>query len=165
MNSEEREAVRRAEFARLRLIHEELDRLDLDAGQRSSSVLSKASFLSVATGVIIAAATARLWDGQPVLGAIALALACFSLVCASIALRPGNRLGILPQRLVDRYLDTTKAAITVEREIVLDKSKVLGFRENDITLRAKWVLVGFVLLIASTAALCITFAIETLGGT
>jgi hypothetical protein len=148
----------------MRLIHEELDRLGADASQRVASVMSKASFLSVAAGVIIAASTTRLWETQPLIGVIALALACLSLVSAAIALRPGERTELLPQRLVDRYLDSTRNAMSVEREIVVDKSLVLVSRERDLEARAKWVSLGFILLIASTTALGTTFAIETLGG-
>jgi hypothetical protein len=164
MGSKKQVDQQRSAFARLRLIHEELDRLGVDASQRSAGVMSKASFLAVAAGVIIAASTTRLWVAQPIIGIFALALACVSLISAAIALRPGSRSELLPQRLVDRYLDSTRNAMSVEREIVIDKSVVLDLRERDLASRAQWVSRGFILLIASTIALCITFAIETLGG-
>ncbi|UTT62591.1 hypothetical protein [Microcella humidisoli] len=155
----------RRSFSRIRLIHEELDRLGADASARHSSIMSKGSFLAVAAGVVIAATSSRLWEVQPIVGLAALVLACLALVGSALALRPGQRIELLPQRLADKYVDSQLTAATVERQLVLDKAHVLVAREGDLKNRSLLVSTGFVLLILSTTALCITFSFETLGGT
>ncbi|WP_146168506.1 hypothetical protein [Rathayibacter caricis] len=153
----------RAQFARVRLINEELDRLGTDAAERTASVNGKASFLAVSAGVLVAASTAQVWTVAAAFGVLALVLACASLTCAAVALRPAGRPGIEAQRLVDRYVDSTQSASQVETQLVRDKAAVLSARETDLRARATWVWVGFAALALAVAALTLVFAAETLG--
>lgn len=158
------EATRRAKFDRVRLLSTELDELSVDASQRASSVNNKASFLAVSAGVLVAASTSHLWTALAWLGALALALSCAALLCAAIASRPGRRRGIVAQRLVDRYLDSTLSTLSVEELIVRDKAAVIAGRETDLQHRAKWVWVGSLLLAGAATSLLGAFSLEILGG-
>lgn len=158
------DAQRRARFARVRLLNEELDKLVTDAADRTASVTNKASFLAVSAGVLVAASTVQLWTKSPVFGVAALGLACIALACAAVAVRPGKRMGIEARRLVDRYADSTLNALHVESQIIEDKANVLTQRESDLRARAVWVWSGFAALALAAAALTVVFAAEVLGG-
>ena len=160
---DEVEEDRRAQFARVRLINEELDKLGADAAERTTSVNGKASFLAVSAGVLVAASTAQIWTIAATFGVVALALACVALICAAVAVRPGKRPGIEAQRLVDRYIDSSQSGLQIEIQIVRDKSAVLRERESDLRARATWVWIGFAILAVAVAALTLVFATETLG--
>lgn len=157
-------AARRLRFDRVRLLNEELDRLSVDAAERTASVSNKASFLAVAAGVLIAAVTAQLWRAAPAFGIVALGFACLGLASAAIALRPGKRLGIQARRLVDRHLDCEHSAAQVEDELVRDKATVLNDREKDIADRGRWVWIGFGGVAFAALSLSLVFSIEILGG-
>lgn len=144
----------------MRLLNEELDKLSIDASERSSSVINKASFLAVSAGVAIGASTSQIWKQLPIFALLSLALAGLALVCAAAALRPGLRVGISAQRLTDQFIDSTQSAAAVERAIVIMKSQALTSREVDLRTRATWIWVGFFMLTAAAAALTITFAFE-----
>lgn len=161
---QDRIAAARRRFDRTRLLNEELDHLMTDATERTNSVSAKASFLAVAAGVLITAATAQLWRYAPVFGVIALAFACVALACAAVALRPGRRPGIEARRLVDRHVDCEHSAAEVERELVQDKATVLTAIEKDIASRGKWVWVGFAGLSLAAVCLAVVFGLELLGG-
>ncbi|RYF05788.1 MAG: hypothetical protein EOO40_10055 [Deltaproteobacteria bacterium] len=152
-----------ARFARVRLLNEELDALVVDSGTRAASVLNKASFLAVTAGVIVAASTAQLWTTAGVIGVCALVLASLAIFCAAAALRPGKRLGLQAQRLVDVYMDSTKSVRRIEAEIVRSKAQVIEAHENDLRNRATWVWAGFILLGAGTILLSIVYALEVIG--
>ena len=154
----------RLRFDRVRLLNEELDRLGVDSAARNASVSGKASFLAVAAGVVLTAATSQLWAGAALLGLSSVVLSCAGLLSAAIALRPGRRLEIQARRLVDRHLDCTHSAAQVEEEIVSDKATVLAAREDDLRGRATWVWVGFGSLVAAAVALAVVFGVEVLGG-
>lgn len=156
--------ARRARFARVRLLNEELDKLTTDAAERTASVTNKASFLAVSSGVLVAASTVQLWTKLAGFGVAALALACIALACAAVAVRPGKRIGIQARRLVDRYSDSTLSALQVESQIIEDKANVLTERETDLRARAVWVWSGFAALAMAAAALTVVFAAEVLGG-
>ncbi|MDL9980077.1 hypothetical protein [Microbacterium candidum] len=156
--------LRRARFARVRLLNEELDKLVTDAADRTVSVNSKASFLAVSAGVLVAASTVQLWTKSPAFGVAALGLACVALACAAVAVRPGKRMGIQARRLVDRYADSTTSALQVESQIIEDKANALTQRESDLRSRAVWVWWGFAALALAAAALTVVFAVEVLGG-
>ncbi|MFZ7087242.1 hypothetical protein [Curtobacterium sp. RRHDQ10] len=121
-------AAQRARFARVRLLIEEIDRITEDGELRSSSVANKASFLTVAAGVVVAASAAQLWTAFPVGGVIALGLACLGLLCAAVALRPARRFGLVAQRLADRYLDSIKTALDIKASLVRQKADVITGR-------------------------------------
>lgn len=157
-------AARRVRFDRIRLLNEELDRLGADAADRTASVTNKASFLAVSAGVLITGLTVQLWAELAVLGVVALALACVSLACAAVAVRPGKRRGLEARRLVDRYADSTATVLQMETQIVNDKAAVLAEREGDLRSRAAWVWAGFAALAFAAAALTLVFAAEILGG-
>ncbi len=157
------DTARRSQFARVRLVNEELDRLGTDAAERTASVTGKASFLAVSAGVLVAASTTQVWTVAAMFGVVALALACVALACAAVAVRPGKRCGIEAQRLVDRYVDSTQTAHQVELQLVRDKATVLRAREADLRARATWVWAGFATLAIAGAALTLVFAAETLG--
>ncbi|MDD1386777.1 hypothetical protein [Curtobacterium poinsettiae] len=157
-------AARRRKFDRVRLLNEEMDRLTADVDQRVASVLNKASFLAVAAGVIIAASVAQLWTVLPWIGVLALGFACVGLLCATVALRPGRRVGLVAQRLADLYLDSELYASTIERQLVRQKANIISAREADLIARAQWVAAGSTALLVSVAALTIVFATQTLGG-
>jgi len=156
--------ARRRKFDRVRLLNEEVDRLTVDVEQRAASVSNKASFLAVAAGVIIAAAVAQLWTVLPWIGVLALGFACLGLVCATVALRPGRRIGLVAQRLADAYLDSELSASEIELLLVRRKSDVISARESDLVARAQWVASGLSALLVSVAALTIVFATQILGG-
>lgn len=150
--------------ARVRLLSEELDRAEDGAEARRTSVMGKASFLAVAAGIFIAASTVQSWTELPHLGVLSLALACLAMVCAVVASRPGKRLGLVPRRLVDRYLDSTLTASQVEEQICVDKAAALSSGEVDLASRAKWVTLGFAFLLVASVALLVAFSFEVLGG-
>ena len=162
-NVRDNDEERRARFQRTRLLNEELDKLTTDAAERTASVTSKASFLAVSAGVLVAASTVQLWRTLPWFGVAALALACVALACAAVAVRPGKRLGIQARRLVDRYADSAMSAMQVEAQIVEDKAGAIAFRETDLRSRAVWVWSGFAALAMAAAALTVVFAAEVLG--
>ncbi|MFK4483293.1 hypothetical protein [Curtobacterium sp. AB7] len=157
-------AARRRQFDRVRLLNEEMDRLTIDVDQRAASVSSKASFLAVAAGVIIGASVAQLWTVLPWIGVLALGFACVGLLCATVALRPGRRIGLVAQRLADLYLDSELYAAAIETQLVRQKADVISARESDLIKRARWVAAGSTALLVSVAALTIVFATQTLGG-
>lgn len=161
---QEATAARRLKFDRVRLLNEEMDRLTVDVDQRAASVANKASFLAVAAGVIIAASVAQLWTVLPWIGVIALGFACVGLLCATVALRPGRRIGLVAQRLADAYLDSELSAASVEVQLVRRKADVISARESDLIARAQWVAAGSIALLVSVAALTIVFATQILGG-
>lgn len=156
--------ARRARFARIRLLNEELDKLTTDAAERTASVTNKASFLAVSAGVLVAASTVQLWKTLATFGVAALALACVALAAAAVAVRPGRRIGIQARRLVDRFADSTATAMQIEAQIIEDKANVLALREDDLRARAAWVWSGFAALALAAAALTVVFAAEVLGG-
>lgn len=57
-----------ARAVRIELLSEELDRLTVDAAERTASIANRASFLAISAGVLIAASTAQLWSGRPIFG-------------------------------------------------------------------------------------------------
>ena len=156
--------ARRRKFDRVRLLNEEVDRLTVDVEQRAASVSNKASFLAVAAGVIIAAAVAQLWTVLPWIGVLALGFSCLGLLCATVALRPGRRIGLVAQRLADAYLDSELSASEIELLLVRRKADVISARESDLVARAQWVASGLSALLVSVAALTIVFATQILGG-
>ncbi|MGO4679113.1 hypothetical protein [Microbacterium sp. 2MCAF23] len=164
MKKPDPDAENRKRWARVRLLNEELDRLGVDAAERTTSVTNKASFLAVSAGVLVAAATAQLWKVVPLFGVVSLALACVALACAAVALRPAKRIAVQARRLVDRHLDCGHTAAQVEAELVEDKATVLAAREDDLAARAQWVWVGFAALAVAAISLSIVFSIEVLGG-
>lgn len=158
------EASVRARFARVRLLNEELDKLTVDAAERTASVTNKASFLAVSAGVLVAASTAQLWEAIAAFGVAALALSCAALACAAVAVRPGKRTGIQARRLVDRFSNSASSALQIEAQIIEDKASVLSLREDDLRARAVWVWCGFAALALAAASLTVVFAVEVLGG-
>lgn len=99
----DRQDRQRARALRTELLNAEVDKLTTDAAERTASVANKASFLAVSGGVLIAASTAQLWSARSIFGVGALGIACVALFCATAASRPGKRLGLRAQRLVDTY--------------------------------------------------------------
>jgi hypothetical protein len=157
------ELAERKRFNRVRLLNEELDQLMVDAANRMTSVLSKASFLAVSAGVIVAASTAHTWTSIAITGVLALALASVALICAAVALRPGAHPAIKARRLVDEYLESFSSAGDLENELVQDKAAAIDAIELVIVARARWVSFGFAALILSTVSLAVVFGAETLG--
>lgn len=158
-----RSAASKEKSRRTRLLNEELDKLVTDATGRSASVANRASFLAVAAGVLVAASTAQVWTTAGAIGICALALASLSLLCAAVAMRPGKRLGIQAQRLVDRYLDSSRTANSIEEDIVRDKANIITAQEIDLRARAHWIIGGFISLTAGTILLTVTYALEVIG--
>lgn len=144
--------------------NEELDKLTVDAAERTASVTNKASFLAVSAGVLVAASTAQLWEALAPFGVAALALSCAALACAAVAVRPGKRIGIQARRLVDRFSDSASSALQIEAQGIEDKASVLSLREDDLRARAVWVWCGFAALALAAASLTVVFAAEVLGG-
>lgn len=159
-----KEEHRRALFARVRLINDELNHLVADAAERTASVNNKASFLAVSAGVLVAASTSQLWKHVALLGVVALGLACLALACAAVAVRPGLRSGIEARRLVDRYADSGLNALQVEMQLIEDKASTLSRREVDLRGRAAWVWGGFAALAVAAASLTVVFAAQVLRG-
>ncbi|NJI58606.1 hypothetical protein HCX50_04090 [Microbacterium oxydans] len=154
--------AQRARFARIRLLNEELDKLTTDAADRTASVTNKASFLAVSAGVLVAASTVQLWTEGAWFGVVALILAGVALASASVAVRPGKRVGIQARRLVDRYVDSAMSSLQVEERIVEDKASAIDLRETDLRARATWVWIGFAALALASASLTVVFTIEVL---
>lgn len=156
-------AAKRVAFDRVRLIHEDLDRLVTDASERTASISTKASFLAVSAGVIIAALTAQVWEHFPAVGVVAMALAVAGLLCAAIALRPGRRQGTTGRSLADRFIDSTASVQQIEPILVREKASHLTAREEDLRARSVWVWVGFIALGGAAILLAIIFSAELLG--
>lgn len=156
-------ATRKVNFDRVRLIHDDLDRLTTDAAERTASIATKASFLAVSAGVIIAALTAQVWEHFPVVGVVAMGLAVAGLLCAAVALRPGRRQGTTGRSLVDRFVDSTASVQQIEPILVREKAGHLAAREEDLRARSLWVWVGFIALGGSAILLAIIFTAELLG--
>lgn len=153
---------RRANHARLGLVSSEMDRLLDDMRTRTASIANKASFLAVAAGVVITASTAQLWTRLVWFGVGALALACAGIVCAAIALRPEQRLGVSAQRITDLYLNTDKSPAAIERNLVSAKSDVITRQEKNLRGRAAWVWRGFAALTLAAISLAVVFSVEVL---
>lgn len=154
----------RARFARVRLLNEEVDRLTLDLEQHAAGVANKASFLAVSAGVLIAASVGQVWTVFPAGGLLTLALACVGLLSAAVALRPAKRVGLIAQRLADRYLDTSMASMEIEAILVREKADNISTREVELVGRARWVWGGFGALVVSAATLSVAFGMQLFGG-
>jgi hypothetical protein len=150
-------------FRRVQLLNSEINLLVADSNVRYESVSSKATFLAVSTGVVIAAVTSQLWTALPILGVIALSCSSFALFCAAFALRPGKRLGIDAKGLSDRYLDSRLTSGQLEIEVVATKARAVAQREANVLNRARWVWCGFSGLFVAVVALTLVFAFETMG--
>lgn len=153
----------RARAVRLEMLNEELDRLTVDAAERTASVANRASFLAVSAGVLIAASTAQLWSSRPEFGVAALGLACISLLCATAASRPGKRPGIRAQRLVDNYANADVTAGHVLSAVVRQKADALEVREGDLSSRATWITTGFAVLVVSAVSLTAVVSAQLMG--
>jgi hypothetical protein len=154
---------KRVAFDRVRLIHEDLDKLAADATDRTQSIATKASFLAVSAGVVIAALTAQVWSELVVVGVISMALATVGLLCAAVALRPARRPGTSGRSLADRFLDSTASVQQIEPVLVREKANHLAGREDDLRARSYWVWAGFVALGGAAILLAIVFSTELLG--
>lgn len=156
--------TRKVNFDRVRLINTELDQLTIDANARDTSVMNKASFLAVSSGVLVAASTNQAWSQAAGFGIASLVLSCAGLACAAVALRPGKRVGVQAQRLVDRHLDCQHSAAEVERELIQEKALALALREPDLRDRGRWTLAGFGSVALAAASLTAVFSFEVAGG-
>ncbi len=152
-----------ARAVRIELLSEELDRLTVDAAERTASIANRASFLAISAGVLIAASTAQLWSGRPIFGVAALGLACIALLCATAASRPGKRLGIRAQRLVDTYADADVTAGQVLSALVRQKADALELQEGDLSKRALWTTAGFTVLVLAAASLTAVVSAQLMG--
>jgi hypothetical protein len=154
-------ARRKRSAQRVQMIHDEVNLMRADASDRARSVDSKASFLAVSAGVIIAAAASSQWTQPWGLAILPMSFSAIGLVFAAIALRPGTRPDVTPQILFDRWADSEKYPATVEADIL--KSKVAAFtkRESVIRSRARSTSIGFAFLIAGVFSLALVFALES----
>lgn len=155
--------TKKTSFDRVRLIHDDLDKLTADATERTQSISTKASFLAVSAGVIIAALTAQVWNHFVVVGVVSMGLAVAGLLCAAVALRPGRRQGTTGRSLADRYIDSTHSVQQIEPILVREKSNHLAAREEDLRARSYWVWAGFIGLGGAAILLAIIFSAELLG--
>ncbi|MFJ2543040.1 hypothetical protein [Microbacterium sp. NPDC087589] len=153
----------RARALRIELLNDELDKLTVDAAERTASIANRASFLAVSAGVLIAASTAQLWSARAIFGVVALGLGCIALLCATAASRPGKRLGLRAQRLVDTYADADVSGGQLLSAIVRQKADALEFREGDLSNRATWITAGFTVLVVSAAALTAVVSAQLMG--
>lgn len=161
--SQDKRDRQRARALRIELLNAELDRLTDDAAERTASIASRASFLAVSAGVLIAASTAQLWSERAVFGVAALGLGCLALLCATAASRPGKRLGLRAQRLVDTYADANVSGGQLLSAVVRQKADALELREGDLTNRATWITAGFTVLVVSAASLTAVVSAELMG--
>lgn len=155
--------TKKTNFDRVRLIHDDLDKLTADATERTQSISTKASFLAVSAGVIIAALTAQVWTHFVAVGVVSMGLAVVGLLCAAVALRPGRRQGTTGRSLADRYIDSTHSVQQIEPILVREKSNNLTAREDDLRARSYWVWAGFIALGGAAVLLAIIFSAELLG--
>jgi len=146
---------------RIQLIHDETDLMRADAAERQRSVDSKASFLAIAAGVVIAASASSNWDQPWVLAVLPMLFSALGLASAAIALRPGTREGVTPQILFNRWADSEASVGTVEIDLLKSKIQAFSARENVIRSRARATSVGFIFLIAGVASLAVIFALES----
>ncbi|MGW9269820.1 hypothetical protein [Microbacterium sp. NPDC055599] len=155
--------LRKQNYDRIRMVHDELDRLGVDAAERTQSMATKASFLAVSAGVIIAAVTAQVWGHLVWFGIVALSLACLALICAAVALRPGRRAGLPARRIADKYINSTSSVEMIAPALAEEKATILAAREDGLRQQAIWVWIGFICLGAASLSLTVVFTAELLG--
>jgi hypothetical protein len=152
---------RRQLSLRIQLIHDETDRMRAEAADRQRSVDSKASFLAVAAGVVIAAAAASDWNQPWLIAILPMSFSALGLAFAAIALRPGTRDDITPQILYDRWADSEHSVGAVELDVLKKKIRAFTAREKVIRSRARATSVGFLFLLAGVISLAVVFALES----
>ena len=160
--AEAEKARRQRQLARrIQLIHNEIDLMRADAADRQRSVDSKASFLAVAAGVVIAAAASSDWHQPWLLAILPMSFSALGLAFAALALRPGTRDDITPEILYDRWVDSEKSVGTVENDVLKSKIRAFAAREKVISSRARATSVGFNFLLAGVISLAVVFALES----
>jgi hypothetical protein len=135
---------------RLDIVHEEVDLLRADVAERRRSVNSKASFLAVTSGVLIAASASREADDSSSWQILQVVLSVLALVFAAIATLPEKRRELSAVRLGDKYLDSEKSAALIFREILDSKIYAMSTQEAALRRQGALVSVGFGCLIASS---------------
>jgi len=156
------QARRRKQLSlRIQLIHNETDLMRADAADRQRSVDSKASFLAVAAGVVIAASAASDWHQPWLVAILPMSFSALGLAFAAIALRPGTRDDVTPQILYDRWADSEGSVGKAELDVLKSKIRAFTAREKVIRSRAKATSVGFLFLLAGVISLAVVFALES----
>ncbi|WP_146080082.1 hypothetical protein [Clavibacter michiganensis] len=150
--------MRRAQ--RVRYLADETDRLVEAGAARQQSVDTKASFLAVAAGIVIAASVSKNWRVADSIALAPLVFSMLALASAAVALRPGRRRDLTPKGITQRWLDSESTFETVESALLAQKVEAFEIREHEIANRAHVVVLGFVTLLLSTVALVAVFAVD-----
>jgi hypothetical protein len=146
---------------RIAILGPELDRLALDADERSRSVDSKASFLSIAAGIVVASQFQNSWNLPWFVVSVPLLFAVMAIAAAAVALLPSRRVDLRPDLIVANWLDTTSASLQIEKTLIEQKSQIAVGRENSLRRRGVIVAVGFLMLFFSVAALLVLYSINS----
>jgi hypothetical protein len=117
--------------------------------ERRRSLSARASFLAVASGVLIAASVTDGANNSTGWAAAQVALSVVGLVLAAVATIPENRRELSAIRLADRYLDSEKSPARIFREILDSKIQAMTTQERALRRRGNVVSLGFGVLIAS----------------
>jgi hypothetical protein len=134
---------------RLDIVHEEVDRLRDDIAERRRSVNARASFLAVASGVLIAASATNASDDSNVWLLVHVALSVLGLIAAAVSTIPENRRELSAVRLGDKYIDSEKSPAMIFREILDSKILAIAGQERTLRRRGYTVTLGFSALIVS----------------
>jgi len=153
-------AARALAVQRFNVLSDEVDRLTADADERSRSVDVKASFLSVAAGVVLSGQVQVQFTYPWFLSSLPLFLAAVSLAAAGVSFLPRKREGNSPQLVWLAYFDSTKDAATVSRELTQDRVRTETARETALARRALIITFGFMALFMSILLFVILFTVD-----
>lgn len=145
----EQDAAALEDLKRMQLLHHEIDLLTAASIQRQESLANKASFLTVAAGVVLTGLTAQFWQTPPEFLILSVALTLVVLGLAAAALVPRRSAVLDGPRAFERFVDSKFNRASIERNIL--ETKVANLRSrNDMTQRqAFFVMSGYWVLVVS----------------
>ena len=147
--------------ARFNVISQELDRLGLDADERSRSVDAKASFLAVASGVVFGGQVQTDFVVPWYVSSLPLLLVTVALACAGVAFLPRKRQGNSPQMVWLSYFDSGMSAASVAKQISMERVRTETAREAALAKRAAVITAGFTALFTSMLLFVVLFAVTS----
>jgi hypothetical protein len=147
--------------ARLNVASSELDRLTLDADERSRSIDAKASFLAVASGVVFGGQIQAEFAVPWYVASLPLLLVTIALAAAGVSFLPRTLQGNSPQMIWLAYHDSQKSAASVATEIDKVRVQTETAREAALSRRASVITFGFSTLFASMLLFVALFAVTS----
>jgi hypothetical protein len=145
---------------RFNVLADEIDRLTADADERSRAVDVKASFLSVAAGVVLGGQVQAEFGFAWFISSTPLFLAAMSLAAAGVSFVPRKREGNSPRLVWLAYFDSTKDAATVAKELTQERVRTESLREEALAKRARILTAGFATLFTSMLLFVVLFAVD-----